>query len=125
MKFDRYRRCKACGDYHWLSEWPANHVEPGPPLRLLEAPMVIRDGLPDLFHPCDNQHYDSKREFRKVTKAHGREEIGNDPIKDKRWVDRISAADVAEAKQMVDQGYRPHNETATADDTASVIATAA
>ena len=118
----RYRVCPDCGEMHDVSAWPANHIFWN---ETLCTPNVVSDYIPDLFHPCDNGHYESKRKFREITRAHGREEIGNDPIKDKRWVDRISAADVAQAKQMVDQGYRPHNDTATKEDTASVIATAA
>lgn len=122
MPSDRFRRCKACGDFHWTSEWPANHIEPGPPLRLLSAPMVIRDGLDDLFHPSDNKRYDSKRAFRKTTEAYGGIEVGTDENKDRRWVDPVKPDEIAVAKQMVDQGYVPRPETATAEDHQSLVA---
>lgn len=118
---DRYRRCKACGDWHWQSEWPQNHVEPGPPLRLLSAPNVVRDSLPDLLHPQDNKRYDSKRAFRKTTTAYGGIETGSEPIKDRRWVDKPKAEDVYIAKQMVDQGYKPRPVTADKHDMNSII----
>ena len=118
---DRYRRCRVCGDYHWVSEWPENHVEDGPPMRLLSAPMVIRDSMDDLQHPCDNRYYDSKRAFRKTTSAYGGIEVGTEENKDRRWVDPVKSDEIAIAKQMVDQGYQPRPDTATGDDMNSVV----
>lgn len=117
-----YRVCPDCGLLHDKNDWPANHRRYD---EVLCTPNVVRDYIPDLFHPCDNGHYESKRRFREVTRSFGHEEVGDEPIKDRRWVDEVTAADVAEAKQMVDQGYKPHHEYATEADTASIIATAA
>lgn len=112
----RYKPCALCGEMHEVANWPDNHVQP------IVAPMVIRDGLPDLRHPSDNRYYDSKRAFRKTTAEFGGLEVGTDENKDHRWVDPVKSDEVAVAKQMVDQGYKPRPETATGDDMKSVIA---
>lgn len=39
---------------------------------------IMTDTMPDTWHPCDGKKYDSKSAFRRVTKAHGCEELGND-----------------------------------------------
>lgn len=116
------RICPDCGLLHDVQEWPENHRLWN---EVLCAPMVIRDGLDDLFHPCDNRRYDSKRAFRKTTTAYGRIEVGTEPIKDRRWVDKPAAEDVYVAKQMVEQGYQPHLATADKSDMNSIIATIA
>ena len=38
----------------------------------------ISDNMEPTRHMCDGKYYNSKREFRKVTKAHGCIEVGND-----------------------------------------------
>lgn len=118
---DRYRKCRACGEYHWTSQWPANHVEPVPERSLLPSPMVIRDALDDLFHPCDSKIYDSKSAFRKTTERYGGVELGNDENKDRRWVDDVKQDEIAVAKQMVDQGYKPAPANATEADMAGLL----
>ncbi len=122
---DRFRKCRACGDWHWTSAWPANHAEPVIERSLLPSPMVIRDALDDLIHPCDSKVYDSKSAFRETTKRYGGIELGNDENTDKRWVDDVKPDEIAVAKQMVDQGYKPAPETATSTEMASVVANAA
>lgn len=42
------------------------------------APGIICDSMQALEHPCDGRVYDSKSAFRRVTKAFGMEEKGND-----------------------------------------------
>jgi hypothetical protein len=37
-----------------------------------------------LVHPCNGKMYDSKSEFRKVTKAKGGVEVGNEKLVDRR-----------------------------------------
>lgn len=37
---------------------------------------VIDDTMPAVEHPCDGKKYDSKSEFRRVTKANGCVEVG-------------------------------------------------
>jgi len=102
-----YRRCRACGDYHWSDRWPSNHVEPVPDRSDLPAPMLNRDGIDPLWHPHDGRLYDSKHEFRKATKAAGSEEVGNDYQTDNRRVDTVTRDEVGQAIQMVNSGYKP------------------
>jgi len=47
-------------------------------LALNEAPSVLQDSMDPLEHPCDGKLYTSKSEFRRVTKAHGCEELGTE-----------------------------------------------
>ncbi len=114
---DRFRKCRACGDYHWTSAWPANHVEPVPQRSSLPSPGVILDTMDALFHPGTNQMIESKNEFRAATKSVDGIEIGNDEQKDLRYVDTVTGDDVAQAMQMVEQGYRPNPELASAEQT--------
>lgn len=72
------------------------------------APGIIRDTIDATWHPADGRHYDSKSEFRRVTKDHGCEEVGNELQSDRRVINQISKADVARAYEMVRQGYHPN-----------------
>ena len=45
---------------------------------------VISDTMDALIHPCTGKLMDSKSEFRKVTKAKGGVEVGNDKRVDRR-----------------------------------------
>jgi len=45
----------------------------------LPMPMVIGDHMSATEHPCDGKIYESKSAFRRVTKANGCIEVGNDP----------------------------------------------
>ena len=114
MSRSTFRRCRACGEYHWTDNWPANHVEPMSERSALPAPMLNRDQIDPLWHPHDGRHYESKSEFRAVTKAAGGEEVGNDVQTDNRKFDRVTKDEVAQAVQMVKQGYKPQVETTTA-----------
>jgi hypothetical protein len=42
---------------------------------------VQDDTMPETWHPCDGQHYTSKSEFRRVTRAHGGIECGGENLK--------------------------------------------
>lgn len=108
MPRTRFRRCRACGEYHWTDAWPANHVEPQPERSALPAPMLALDTMDALWHPHDGRMYESKSEFRAVTKASGGEEVGNDTQTDNRKVDTVTRDDVGEAIQKLNQGYRPN-----------------
>lgn len=73
-------------------------------------PAIIRDTQEPLMHPATGQIFDSKSRFREVTKAHGLTEIGND----KQTIHNPRAefaksrkADIAQAIEMVEQGYQP------------------
>jgi len=102
-----YRRCRACGEYHWSDNWPANHVEPRPERSALPAPMLALDSIDPTWHPHDGHYYDSKSQFRAITKASGGEEVGNDVQSDNRKYEPVSRDDVGEAIQMLNQGYKP------------------
>jgi hypothetical protein len=49
--------------------------------------MIVSDIMEPVEHPCDGQYYSSKSTFRRVTKANGCIEVGNDPAR-KRPVKR-------------------------------------
>jgi hypothetical protein len=44
------------------------------------APYVIQDSMDAAAHPCTGKMMDSKSEFRKVTRAHGCTEMGNESL---------------------------------------------
>lgn len=50
-----------------------------------DGPMLIRDdlgaGVNGLWHPAANCRTDSKAHFRALTRAHGCEEVGNEPVR--------------------------------------------
>lgn len=102
-----YRQCKYCGDFHDVSNWPANHMDPAPQRSHLPAPRIDRDGIDDLWHPHDGKHYDSKSAFRRVTKQSGGEEVGNEVQRDTRSMDTVTKDEVQKAAAMVSQGYKP------------------
>lgn len=60
-----------------------------------------------MWHPVNGKKYESKSTFRRVTRAAGCEEIGNERQVDRRRYDTVTKADVARAMEMVRQGYRP------------------
>lgn len=41
------------------------------------APEIIQDSIDPLLHPCDGRLYESKSEYRRVTKLHGMVELGD------------------------------------------------
>lgn len=55
-----------------------------PPLNSGRVRNVISDYLPDLIHPQTGKRMDSKSEFRKVTRARGGVEVGNERLVDRR-----------------------------------------
>lgn len=63
----------------------------------LPCPLIISDSMDETEHPCDGKVYTSKSTFRRVTKANGCIEVGNDaqrfripkkPTADKAGIDR-------------------------------------
>ena len=72
-------------------------------------PAIISDHMDALVHPATGQQMDSKSQFRRVTKERGYVELGNDaPTTQKPYeADPTIIKDVAQAYQMVEQGYRP------------------
>lgn len=47
----------------------------------LPAPLLNLDTMGEVQHPCTGEYISSKSEFRKVTRAHGCVELGNDPAR--------------------------------------------
>lgn len=76
----------------------------------LTAPMLIRDNIPELVGQHDGKVYTSASALRRSYKAHGLEEVGNEPMK---GVDasarrpKVTKDDVGKAIQKVRQGYKP------------------
>lgn len=62
---------------------------------------VISDYLPDLIHPQTGKRMDSKSEFRKITRAKGGVEVGNEKLVDRRYESGMDSntrkADIAQA----------------------------
>lgn len=102
-----FRRCRVCSEYHWTDAWPGNHVEPEPERSDYPSPMVHRDQMNGLWHPHNGRIYDSKQEFRRVTKASGGEEVGNDYQTSAPKSAPVTRDDVGQAMQKVAQGYKP------------------
>lgn len=48
---------------------------------------VIEDSMDAIVHPADGRVYDSKSEFRRVTRQHGCVEVGNETQSDRRTRD--------------------------------------
>lgn len=46
---------------------------------------IIGDEMPDTIHPCNGRAYSSKSEFRKITKAAGCVELGNERIAPRQY----------------------------------------
>lgn len=84
-------------------EWVEAVRAPRPAL----FPAIIRDHMEPLRHMADGAIYDSKSKFRRVTQDHGMIEVGNDDVASARPKMRPVAEDIAEAWQMVEQGYHP------------------
>lgn len=75
-------------------------------------PAIIRDHMEPLTHMGDGHIYDSKSEFRRVTRDRGLIEIGNDDVTQHRPKMPPVRESVIEAIQMLNQGYRPEPEPA-------------
>lgn len=52
---------------------------------------VISDTMDALVHPCTGKMMDSKSEFRKVTKAKGGVEVGNEKLVDRRQLHSLDS----------------------------------
>lgn len=61
------------------------HLAPMDPVE--SRPYVISDAMEPLHHPITGQVMDSKAAFRRVTRQHGCEEVGNDKWPDRRPVE--------------------------------------
>lgn len=74
-------------------------------------PSIIRDQMEATLHPATGQVIDSKSAFRAVTRARGYEEVGNE-TEALLTPPTVSTApdlerDIAQAYEMVAQGYTP------------------
>ena len=76
--------------------------------RVSAAPYIIRDGMGALRHPATGEMFDSKSQFRRATKDAGCEELGNDvPLHHEYQAPADIKGDIAEAINMLEQGYEP------------------
>ncbi|TCL70543.1 hypothetical protein [Rhizobium sp. BK251] len=108
----RQRLCRVCRCWHDTDQpWPHNCIghfgERGPRSDAIPLPQLIRDGMDPLLHHGNGLYYDSKSSFRRATKEGGWVEVGNEKQTDTRWVDPVTADDVGQAINMVNQGYKP------------------
>lgn len=99
-------------EYRWITLDNGRSVyrkdpEPRGPTSALASPSVLADGMADTWHPHDGKHYDSKSQFRAVTKASGGEELGTDRQTPAKHVDMTVKHDVGEAVRMLKEGYKP------------------
>ncbi len=66
---------------------------------------VISDTMDALIHPCTGKLMDSKSQFRKVTRAKGGVEVGNEVLKDTRSCPELDSAsrrrDIAAAMEQL------------------------
>jgi hypothetical protein len=82
-----------------------------------KTPYIVRDSMTPAVHPVTGDVLDSKSAFRAITREHGLTEIGNEsPATGIAAAPAITKADVAQAYEMVEQGYTPPpNETVAPD----------
>jgi hypothetical protein len=71
------------------------------------GPYIVTDGMKACFHPATGEMMDSKSAFRRVTRDHGLTEVGNDAPAMTAPAPSGVAHDVAQAYQMLEQGYTP------------------
>lgn len=77
-----------------------------PPSRF---PAIHRDTSEPMVHPATGEMFDSKSRFRAVTKQHGLIEVGTDNLTNlnpRRADVKSRKQDIAQAIQMVEQGYQ-------------------
>lgn len=82
----------------------AEPIIPPSPRSSLASPMVIRDTVIEgQLHPCTGEIIHSKAEFRKITKAHGCVEVGNERIPAYTAPKDDIQKDIAQAWQEAEQ----------------------
>jgi hypothetical protein len=77
-----------------------------PPSRF---PAIHRDTSEPMVHPATGEVFDSKSRFRETTKARGLVEVGTDNLTNlnpRRADVKSRKQDIAQAMQMVEQGYQ-------------------
>ena len=65
------------------------------------APFVISDGMAPTLHHADGRYYDSKRQYRDVTRAHGCVEVGNERQKSRQPVKLDKRRRVEDIKRSI------------------------
>jgi hypothetical protein len=77
----RERFCRVCKGWHEVNSWPVECYVISSPAQsdTLPVPYFISDTQEPLEHPLTGKFYTSKREFSRITKERGYEEVGNDP----------------------------------------------
>lgn len=101
--------CKVCGKLH--ERYP--NYEPcdkdvRPQRSDLPTPLLNLDTMEPTQHPVTGEYLTSKSQFRKITKAHGREEIGDQThIRPEPKVDKITKDEIMQAVNKLKQGYKP------------------
>lgn len=86
-----------------------------PPRR---TPYIIRDAMDALQHPATGEVLDSKSRFREITKANGLVEVGNDYVTNRNPApsqEKEITKAVAQAYEMLEQGYQPPPVESVAD----------
>lgn len=74
----RSRLCKFCRGWHDPENWPHNCMEHERPMQILNAPMLIADGMRAVQSMTNGQMYDSKSALRAEYKRAGVIEVGNE-----------------------------------------------
>jgi len=81
-----------------------------------KTPYIVRDTMAPAVHPATGEIMDSKSAFRALNRDHGLREVGNDALPGSAPPPVVSAAEIAQAYAMVEQGYTPPpNETVAPD----------
>ena len=77
----RERFCRACNGWHEVDSWPRECyvIVERAQSDTIPVPYFISDTTEPLEHPLTGKYYTSKREFSRITKERGYEEVGNDP----------------------------------------------
>lgn len=117
MSRDHFIKCGACGEYHWTSAWPNNHLEAEPHRSDLPSPMLSLDTMDPVKSMADGKIYTSKAALRSTYKPSGNPdgiryaEVGNEKVnvsslpKPKSDVKGIQDA-LHKAKARYDRGER-------------------
>ena len=101
-----YRKCRSCGDFHELSEWPRDCLEQFRKARSdLCMPAIRSDGMGPILNHADGRLYDSKSAYYRAVKDAGCEIIGNEKLPERQVKEpdvKDIARDVKTAIQQVE-----------------------
>lgn len=100
----RYRFDKASGKFLEIEDWYAVQDLPENKRSDVAAPMVISDCMDAVIHPATGLYSDSKSTFRKMTKASGCIEVGDQAPTQNRISDPIGTREAkAERREAIKQ----------------------